>query len=313
MKPFMTTTFLVLCAAFAWPCFASAEDDDALLGVYLENLTDDLRGKYSFEGEGVYVNDVVEDSGAGKAGIKVGDIIVRFNGEDVASYKQLVNGIEKTSPGEEVEVVVFSGGSEKKLTVIMGKNQGWKKSVPLPPSTKKWMTVYEPRPYLGINMQNISPQLAEYFTVDAGVLITEVKEGSPAGEAGLKAGDVITAWKGGDIEEMSDIYVALEDEEPGKKVLLAIVRKGEEMEVKVTLGKREEIGFGSGLPGIKGDLTFKFDDLWKIQNYYWPNTYKAPKIVVPDLKKRLDSYEQELEKLRTQVEELRKILNDLKE
>jgi serine protease Do len=93
---------------------------------------------------------------------------------------------------------------------------------------------------LGISVETMSDQLAEYFGVkgNQGVLVTEVSENGPAQKAGLKAGDVITSVDGTKIDGVSGLLNAITQKESGQ-VTLTIIRNRTEQTIPVTLEKRE--------------------------------------------------------------------------
>ncbi|MCB0865147.1 MAG: trypsin-like peptidase domain-containing protein [Solirubrobacterales bacterium] len=116
-------------------------------------------------------------------------------------------------------------------------------------------------PYLGVATMTLFPQLAERLGVDTdhGVLITQVNPGSPADEAGLKAGndrfrfqaqqvigggDVIVEADGDQLEQDGDLATAILDKEPGDTVTLKIIRDGKTEDVDVTLGDRNDAESG---------------------------------------------------------------------
>ncbi|MDE2878391.1 PDZ domain-containing protein [Candidatus Palauibacter soopunensis] len=94
------------------------------------------------------------------------------------------------------------------------------------------------RPRLGANTQSLGDQLAEYFGVEGGVLVTSVYEDTPAAEGGLRAGDVIVGLGDEDIDDPSDLRRALADLESGE-VSVRIVRDGAEQTLTVELEDRE--------------------------------------------------------------------------
>ncbi|MEW6636112.1 MAG: trypsin-like peptidase domain-containing protein [Actinomycetota bacterium] len=99
-------------------------------------------------------------------------------------------------------------------------------------------------PYIGIGLSDLTPRIAEQFglSVESGVLVTEVGQGTPAAEAGLRQGDIVTAIDDEQVEDSGDLLAALRDYRPGDKVELTIVRGGEEQSVNLTLAERPEQG-----------------------------------------------------------------------
>ncbi len=94
------------------------------------------------------------------------------------------------------------------------------------------------RPWLGISMQDLTPELQEQFGVDKGVLINEVMEGDPAEEAGLQAGDVVVRVGDEEVESPRDLQFAVLDYSPGDEIKLTIVRNGEEKTISVVAVRR---------------------------------------------------------------------------
>ena len=84
-------------------------------------------------------------------------------------------------------------------------------------------------------MEEIGPQLAEYFAVEKGVLVTSVTEESPGAEAGLKAGDVITSVDDWSIDGVLDLRRRLLTVASGETFEIAVVRDKEAMMLEATL------------------------------------------------------------------------------
>ena len=97
-------------------------------------------------------------------------------------------------------------------------------------------------PYLGVLTTDLSPEDAGRFDlpVDSGALVEQVVPGSPAREAGVRKGDIITALGAARIAGYGDLLGALRDHEPGHRVTLTIFRNGEEKKLEVTLGETSQ-------------------------------------------------------------------------
>ena len=96
------------------------------------------------------------------------------------------------------------------------------------------------QPYLGIGLEEITPEDAERFDVPGGVLVTNVEGGGPSDEAGLQRGDVITAAGSVETASYGDLLGALRDYRPGDTINLSVVRDGDEREIEVELGERPQ-------------------------------------------------------------------------
>jgi serine protease Do len=97
-------------------------------------------------------------------------------------------------------------------------------------------------PYLGVVTTDLSPEDAGRFDlpIDSGALVVRVVPGSPAREAGVRKGDIITALGDARIVGYGDLLGALRDHEPGDRVTLTIFRNTEEKKLEVTLGERSQ-------------------------------------------------------------------------
>ena len=107
--------------------------------------------------------------------------------------------------------------------------------------------------YLGVGVASISESAAEELGVPAGAMVTEVREGTPAAEAGLRAasgsatvdgqsvptgGDVITEVDGTAVTDGADLQTAIDAKRPGDAVSITYTRDGESTTVEVSLGTR---------------------------------------------------------------------------
>ncbi|MBX7170258.1 MAG: PDZ domain-containing protein [Pyrinomonadaceae bacterium] len=94
------------------------------LGVQTQEVTKENFSKLGLSSvRGVAIEKVMEDSPAKQAGLQDGDVIVRFNGEEVSSYRKLTRLIGETDPDHQAKITVVRGGSEKEVTVTIGKRQ----------------------------------------------------------------------------------------------------------------------------------------------------------------------------------------------
>jgi serine protease Do len=88
---------------------------------------------------------------------------------------------------------------------------------------------------LGVRVQDLTGQLADYFQVSRGALVTWVSAGSAAAAAGIKAGDVIVGLAGQPVQGEEDLRTILADLEAGKETSVTLSRRGAESKVTVKL------------------------------------------------------------------------------
>lgn len=258
----------------------SFDGDGGYLGVQTAEVNKENFAKYGLrEVRGVAVERVMDDSPAAAAGIKAGDVIVRFNGEEITGTRKLTRLISEVAPDHQVRVTVSRNGSEQELTATLGKRprpgleegnfsfaypEGMQKleleklksmpmlkDFPKGEMPKVFMPDGEGRSFtwragegrqIGVGVMPLGKQLAEHFGVDGGVMVDNVRENSPAAKAGLKAGDIITEIDGKAVKRQLDLIRGINDKKEGD-VMLTIIRDRNRQTITVTPEKSKDSGF----------------------------------------------------------------------
>jgi len=295
---------MLVCTFLALGPAAFAATGQSQLGIYLQNLDDDLRRHFNYTADGVLITGVIEGTGADKAGLAEEDIIVEINKEKAASIGDIKRILENVNPGEEIELKIIRGGKPKMVRVMLTEKNP---SYANPP--RKW--IYYPgdyRPYMGIRIQDLNPQLAQYFNVKAGILIAEVIQDSPAETAKLKAGDVVTGWNTQIITNTHDFYRQLDKSKPQEEIQLAITRQRKQKTVGITLAAPEKddnrlFGFYLDKEDPE-DLIFRFRKP-RIDNFPFLNPSKPDDSHRQDHDgSRLDAIEKEMGVLKEKLDQL---------
>lgn len=228
------------------PSVLQMGDDTGWLGVEIGEVTaDEAKDMKLPETRGVLVSDVVDDGPAAKAGLKAKDVIMEYDGSPVEGTVQFRRLVRETPPGRTVNLTVIRDGHDVKLSVQVGDTARNMESrlrmvMPSQPFNFKF-TMPEfmamRTPTLGIEAEDLTQQLGEYFHVPGGegVLIREVNADSPAAKAGLKAGDVITKVEGNAVKSLGELRDNLREKREQKSVALTIVREGAEKTVSVAI------------------------------------------------------------------------------
>ena len=173
----------------------------ARLGTVLQPLTPAMAKQLGLEkkDKGILINRVLEGSPADKAGLKPGDVLTRFEGEPILSVPGFRNLIATSDVGKPFELTYLREGKEQKASVVLARaeevdarlSRGEK---PAPSRSRPKAEQFEVDDF-GLAVQPLTPELAEQFGFAKGaegVVVASVKEGSPADEAGLQAGDLIS-------------------------------------------------------------------------------------------------------------------------
>src|SRR5262245_59088052 len=98
----------------------SRADDTPWLGVTLQSLSEGLRDGMGYDGEGVLVNRVMDGSPADRAGLRHGDVIVRFNGRSAESPDQLTRLVRGSRVGQSVTLTIVRDGDRRTISARLG-------------------------------------------------------------------------------------------------------------------------------------------------------------------------------------------------
>jgi S1-C subfamily serine protease len=200
---------------------------------------------------GVVVEEVEPDSPAEKAGIKRSDVITEFDGERVRSARQFERLVRETPPGRSVKATVTRDGQRRDVQITPGEGRGGAMVFDADRMRERLDGLAGRLPEfnfdfdfdvpgsmsgrrLGVTVEPLSPQLAEYFGAKDGVLVSGVTDGSAAARAGLKAGDVITSINGNRVTTREDLTRGLR-ETTTDAVTIGIVRDKKESSLKATI------------------------------------------------------------------------------
>jgi membrane-associated protease RseP (regulator of RpoE activity) len=245
-------------AAAEGRAFTFAFGGGSYLGIETDEVTRENMGKYNLrEVRGVAIERVLDKSPAEAAGLQAGDVIVKFEGEDVTSVRKLMRLLGEVAPDHEARLKIVRNGDEREVTVTVGKHPTpeWKNGafattfpegrlgklemprmppMPATPGSPQWKVEgAAPRAFawvgstrqIGVGITTLTKQLGELFGVPdgKGLLITEVRENSPAARAGLKAGDIIVEIDGKEISADHSLLRTLHEKKEGD-VTLTVVR-----------------------------------------------------------------------------------------
>jgi len=201
------------------------------LGVRIQSLSDEIAENLGLKDErGALVASVTDGGPAAKAGIKAGDVILRFDGKDITEMRRLPRIVAETPINKEAEVVVFRDGKRVNLKVAVGQlDEAEEAEAAKQPAEKAPPAVsgQQAVPGLGFSVAAINQQLRERFELSEevkGVVVTEVQPGSIAAEKGLRPGDVVVEVSQEQVRSPADLAAKVEAARKGgrKSVLMLI-------------------------------------------------------------------------------------------
>lgn len=172
-----------------------------LLGVNIQDLNEALAKSFgTSDVNGALVSSVVPGSPADKAGIKSGDVIVKFNGKDISSSSELKNAVGQTKPGTQAKLTLHRNKKTVDVDVTIGETSS--KTVAAEPSGKMSGTSNE----LGIVVEKVPSVLAEKMGLKEGegLLVKHVSAGEPASRMGMQEGDVVLEVDGKTVSDIGE-------------------------------------------------------------------------------------------------------------
>ncbi|MBK6750082.1 MAG: PDZ domain-containing protein [Pyrinomonadaceae bacterium] len=242
------------------------DSDGGYLGVLTQEVTKENFSKFGLAGvRGVAVEKVMENSPAQAAGLQAGDVIVRFENEEITSVRKLTRLISEVAADHQVKITVLRNNSEQDITATLGKRPMPKfengnfaftipnakleelkelPTIPQMPELPKIMTTpgAEGKAFtwtlgggrqIGVGVMSLTKQLAAHYGVDSGLLINDVRENSPAFKAGLKAGDIIVEAEGKAVKGDLDLIRTINGKKEGE-ITITYVRDDKRQTVSVT-------------------------------------------------------------------------------
>ena len=194
------------------------------LGVNIGSVNDEMAEALGLdEPTGAIIRDVF-DGPAKDAGLKTMDVIVMFDGKEVADSGALVRIVGGTPVGSTVKTIVLRDGKRMSIDVVLGQR-------PEPNALAQGDKPAEPEQQglLGMQLSEITPDMRSDMNLSdevTGVLLLSVEADSPAAASGLAAGDVITDAAQNQVEEIADLVEQVENAtDAGRESLLLLVRR----------------------------------------------------------------------------------------
>jgi serine protease Do len=189
------------------------------LGVMIGELTKDVADYFKLDAtKGVMINEVLEGSPAQKAGLEVGDVILKMDGQDVEGVGPLRNRIAAIPPGTKVTLLIYRKGKEQTVTVSVGELSDTSAKADAPELSKK----------LGLAVQNLTEDMSRYYGLrsNEGVVVSSVASDGLAFRAGIRPGTIILSVNLTKIHSTDEFYKALQASTETKKVLLLVREQG---------------------------------------------------------------------------------------
>src|SRR5674536_198553 len=154
------------------------------LGISVQDITEDIAKNLNHKDRnGALVSDVFKGDPADKAGIKVGDIIKEINGKAIKDTHELLLTAASLHVGEKMTVKALRDGKEMLFEVFVVERK----------DKSEVVSINGGNGYFGLAVQEITKETAQHMGIsrNAGVIVTDVEEGSPADDIGIQPQDII--------------------------------------------------------------------------------------------------------------------------
>ncbi len=195
------------------------------LGMTIQEVNDDARQAFNAPGAtGALVQSVEPGKPADVAGVKQGDIVIELDGHKINNNRELIDYVSYLPVGSTVKITVLRNGQRQVLTAKTAQRPDDSEQSE---DNEKGGEAGPARNKLGMSVQELTPQARQMYSIDEsirnGVVVTNVKEVSAAGEVGLSEGDVITEVQGQPIKSSEDFNAAVARAKPGSTIRVYVV------------------------------------------------------------------------------------------
>ena len=191
------------------------------LGVMLQDIDRNLADAYNLpRPEGSLINQVAPDSPAAKAGLKVGDIIMKYNGSPISRTSDLLNYLNRTMPKQTIQLDVLRDGKPRSISATL---------TTAPDDTPATSERATPQngPVLGMAIRNLTPPEQSRLDVRGGILVQDVTRGGLAAQSNIISGDVITQINNTAILNTSDFAKTVAALPKNSVARVSIIRQGQ--------------------------------------------------------------------------------------
>src|SRR5271156_5288543 len=196
------------------------------LGVEVQTLDQSLADSFKLKSpNGALVAKVVPDSAAAQAGVKVGDVILKFNGATIVDAGQLSARVGLAAPGDKASLEIWRDGKTLSLTATIGNASS-------PASADGGAAGSSAPARLGLSLRPLNPEERQQAGVSGGLLVEESQ--GRAAEAGIQPGDVVLSVDGTPVQSVEQLRKMVQ--EHSNQIALLIQRGDVRLFVPVTLG-----------------------------------------------------------------------------
>jgi serine protease Do len=202
----------------------SGKVEHGYLGIGMNDVTPDNAHFFNLQdASGAIVSQVTPDSPASRGGLKTGDVIAQLNGQKIVNGSALQVAVSEMTPGTRITLGVLRDGRPATLNLTVGQFHGNAEVA------ENGAEDGQPNGKIGLEVANLTADARQQFNVPEqvhGVLVQNVRSGSPADDAGIQPGDVILEVDRKPADSATQFASAVHQNKDGKDLLMLVWSKG---------------------------------------------------------------------------------------
>jgi serine protease Do len=203
------------------------------IGVRIQQVDDAIAESLGIgKARGALIAGVTDGSPAAKAGLKTGDVVVKFDGHEIKEMRDLPKVVAETTVDKAVDAVVLRDGKEKTLRVTLGRLEDGEKPKLVSLDKKDEPAKALSKSALGLGLSAITDDLKKKYKIKdgaKGLVVTSVDANSPIADRGIQPGDIVLEFQHEVLVNPADMQKRIDAlKKDGKKSALLLVGRGDE-------------------------------------------------------------------------------------
>lgn len=191
------------------------------LGVMMQDIDRNLAESYNLpKPEGALITDVTPNSPAAKAGLKAGDIVLKYNGAAISRTSELLNYLNRSVPNQTIQLEILRDDKTRNISATLT-------TAPDDTPAKAEQDAENAGPKIGVAIRDLSPSELAQLNIKGGVLIQDVMRGGVASQARILPGDVITQLNNTSINNSKEFIKTVSGLKKDSIVRVSLIREGQ--------------------------------------------------------------------------------------
>lgn len=193
------------------------------LGVQLQDIDRNLAESYRLsKPEGALIAEVSPNSPASQAGLKSGDVILKYNGTAISRTAELINYLNRSVPQQKIQLEVLRDDKRQTIQAVLG-------TAPDQTPAQEATTSNKKGPVLGIAIRELNANEKRALQVQGGVFIQDVQRGGLAAQAKILAGDIVVQINNQKINNTEDFAKTVASLKNNTVARITLIRQGQRL------------------------------------------------------------------------------------